>query len=149
MMYRAVFALHVLAATVWTGGHLVLALTVLPRALRERSPAVLLGFERGYEWLGLTALAIQVATGLWMALQLVPGVGHWFALATPPARAVALKLALLAATALVAAHAQLRVIPRLRAETLPLMAWHVAAVTLLSVGFVLAGVALRYGGLGT
>ena len=30
---------HALAATVWTGGHLVLDLGVLPRALRERSAA--------------------------------------------------------------------------------------------------------------
>ena len=35
-MYGWVIFLHVLAATVWTGGHLVLATTVLPRALRER-----------------------------------------------------------------------------------------------------------------
>ena len=56
--------------------------------------------------------------------------------------------ALLAATLLVAAHARLRVIPTLSARTLPLMAWHVAAVTLLSVGFVLTGIAFRYGGLG-
>lgn len=147
-MYHAIFTLHVLAATVWTGGHLVLALTVLPRALRRRSPQVLLDFERGYERLGMAALAVQVATGLWMASQLVPDWGQWFAPAAPLARAVAVKLALLAATALVALHAQLRVIPRLSAATLPLMAWHVAAVTLLSVGFVLAGVAFRYGGVG-
>ena len=41
---------HALAATVWTGGHLVLDLGVLPRALRAQS----------------AALAIQVLTGLWM-----------------------------------------------------------------------------------
>ncbi|GAD24243.1 CopD family protein [Acidovorax sp. MR-S7] len=146
-MYHAIFALHVLAATVWTGGHLVLALTVLPRALRLRAPQVLLDFERSYERLGMSALAVQVATGLWMALQLVPDWTQWFAPNAPLARAVALKLMLLAATALVALHAQLRVIPRLSAATLPLMAWHVAAVTLLSVGFVLAGVVFRYGGL--
>jgi len=29
---------HALAATVWTGGHLVLDLGVLPRALRAASP---------------------------------------------------------------------------------------------------------------
>lgn len=147
-MYHAIFALHVLAATVWTGGHLVLALTVLPRALRLRAPQVLLDFERSYERLGMSTLAVQVATGLWMALQLVPDWTQWFAPNAPLARAVALKLMLLAATALVALHAQLRVIPRLSAATLPLMAWHVAAVTLLSVGFVLAGVVFRYGGLG-
>lgn len=147
-MYHALFALHVLAATVWTGGHLVLALTVLPRALRQRSPQLLLEFEQRYERLGMSALAVQVATGLWMALQLVPDWGQWFAPATPIARGVAFKLMLLAGTALVALHAQLRVIPRLNAATLPLMAWHVAAVTLLAVGFVLVGVAFRYGGVG-
>ena len=147
-MYHAIFTLHLLAATVWTGGHLVLAFTVLPRALRLRAPQVLLDFERSYERLGMSALAVQVATGLWMALQLVPDWGQWFAPEAPLARAVAVKLILLASTALVALHAQLRVIPRLSAATLPLMAWHVVAVTLLSVGFVLVGVAFRYGGFG-
>ena len=50
----------------------------------------------------------------------------------PVARAIALKLGLLLLTALIAAHARFRVIARLSAQTLPLMAWHVAAVTLLS-----------------
>ena len=146
-MYATIFALHLLAATVWTGGHLVLALTVLPRALRQRNPQVLLDFEEGYERVGMPALAVQVASGLWMALQLVPDWGQWFNPQTGLEGAVALKLALLAAAALIAAHARLRVIPALSARTLPLMAWHVAAVTLLSVGFVLAGISFRYGGL--
>ena len=34
-MYHAVLLLHVLGATVWTGGHLVLALGVLPGALAQ------------------------------------------------------------------------------------------------------------------
>lgn len=148
-MYPYVFALHLIAATVWTGGHLVLAFSVLPRALRERSPQVLLDFEQGYEHVGMPALLIQVATGLWMAQQLVPDWGQWFSPSAPLERAVALKLALFAATLLVAAHARLRVIPTLSARTLPLMGWHVAAVTLLSVGFVLTGITFRYGGLGT
>ena len=57
---------HALAATVWTGGHLVLDLGVLPRALREGSAAAIRSFEEVFEPLGLTALAIQVFTGLWM-----------------------------------------------------------------------------------
>jgi hypothetical protein len=48
------------AATVWAGGHLVLALGLLPRALRERSAAAIRGFEERFEPLDLTALAIQV-----------------------------------------------------------------------------------------
>jgi putative copper export protein len=147
-MYAFIIFLHVLAATVWTGGHLVLALTVLPRALRQRSPQVLLDFEQGYERVGMPALLIQVLTGLWMAYAMVPDIGQWFSSDTPLARAIGLKLLLLLMTALIAAHARLRVIPRLSAATLPLMAWHVAAVTVLSIGFVAVGVSFRLGGVG-
>ena len=146
-MYALMLFLHVLGATVWTGGHLVLALTWLPRVLRERSPEQLLRFEQGYERIGMPALVLQIVTGLWMAYQMVPSVAQWLSPDTPVARAIALKLVLLLCTALIAAHARLRVIPRLSADTLPLMAWHVAAVTLLSVGFVAVGVSLRFGGL--
>ena len=145
-MYALMLFLHVLGATVWTGGHLVLALTWLPRVLRERSPEQLLRFEQGYERIGMPALVLQIVTGLWMAYQMVPSVAQWLSPDTPVARAIALKLVLLLCTALIAAHARLRVIPRLSADTLPLMAWHVAAVTLLSVGFVAVGVSLRFGG---
>ncbi|HRN06222.1 MAG TPA: CopD family protein [Ottowia sp.] len=146
-MYALMLFLHVLGATVWTGGHLVLALTWLPRVLRERSPEQLLRFEQGYERIGMPALVLQIVTGLWMAYQMVPSVAQWLSPDTPVARAIALKLVLLLCTALIAAHARLRVIPRLSADTLPLMAWHVGAVTLLSVGFVAVGVSLRFGGL--
>ena len=145
-MYALMLFLHVLGATVWTGGHLVLALTWLPRVLRERSPEQLLRFEQGYERIGMPALVLQIVPGLWMAYQMVPSVAQWLSPDTPVARAIALKLVLLLCTALIAAHARLRVIPRLSADTLPLMAWHVGAVTLLSVGFVAVGVSLRFGG---
>ena len=145
-MYALMIFLHVLGATVWTGGHLVLALTWLPRVLRERSPEQLLRFEQGYERIGMPALVLQIVTGLWMAYQMVPSVAQWLSPDTPVARAIALKLVLLLCTALIAAHARLRVIPRLSADTLPLMACHVGAVTLLSVGFVAVGVSLRFGG---
>lgn len=146
-MYALMLFLHVLGATVWTGGHLVLALTWLPRVLRERSPEQLLRFEQGYERIGMPALVLQIVTGLWMAYQMVPSVAQWLSPDTPVARAIALKLVLLLCTALIAAHARLRVIPRLSADTLPLMACHVGAVTLLSVGFVAVGVSLRFGGI--
>ena len=145
-MYALMLFLHVLGATVWTGGHLVLALTWLPRVLRERSPEQLLRFEQGYERIGMPALVLQIVTGLWMAYQMVPSVAQWLSPDTPVARAIALKLVLLLCTALIAAHARLRVIPRLSADTLPLMAGHVGAVTLLSGGFVAVGVSLRFGG---
>jgi len=44
--------LHILESTIWTGGHLVLALTVLPRVLKQKSPSELLRFESAYERTG-------------------------------------------------------------------------------------------------
>ena len=74
---------HALAATVWTGGHLVLDLGVLPRALRERSAGSIRTFEETFEPLGLTALAIQVITGLWMGGIVLPGFQELFSPANP------------------------------------------------------------------
>lgn len=146
-LFTVILFLHVLGATVWTGGHLVLALTVLPRALRERDPAILLAFESRYERLGMPALVVQVATGLWLAWRWLPDLSAWVALDSTLSRAIASKLLLLLLTVALAVSARFRVLPRLDGATLPLMAAHVAGVTILSVLFVLAGVVIRAGGL--
>ena len=55
-MHRLLVLLHLLGAAVWVGGHLVLSLTVLPRALRAGDPRILLDFESGYERLGIESV---------------------------------------------------------------------------------------------
>lgn len=144
-MYGLVLLLHVLGATVWTGGHLVLAVTILPRVLRERDPQDLLRFESAYERIGLPALAAQVVTGLWLAHRMVPEIGRWFSFEDPVARLVGIKLVLLATTVGFALDARLRIIPRLSAHNLRSLAWHVFPVTLVSVLFVVVGVSFRTG----
>jgi putative copper export protein len=143
--YRLLVALHLLGAAVWVGGHLVLSLSVLPRALRARDPAIIREFEAGFERLGIPALLVQVVTGLWLAYHWVPDVGSWFSPSTPAARLLLLKLALLAATVALAIHARLRVLPRLDAATLRVLAYHIVAVTLLGVALLVVGVAIRTG----
>lgn len=144
-MYSYVILVHVIAATIWTGGHLVLSVSILPRALAARDPAILLGFETAFERVGMTALAVQVATGLWLAHVLAPDVSTWFSPDSLQSRLVAMKLALLGITALTAVDARLRIIPNLTAATLPAMARRVVLVTLASVGFVVVGVSFRGG----
>ena len=82
-VFSLLVIVHALAATVWTGGHLVLDLGVLPRALREQSAQRIRNFEELFEPLGLTALAIQVLTGLWMGWIYRPGHQDLFRLANP------------------------------------------------------------------
>lgn len=145
-MFYTILVIHLLGAAIWTGGHLVLAVTVLPRALRARDPRILTDFEAGFERIGIPALLLQVASGLWLAWQFSPDPLAWLTFADPVAAAIGVKLALLLLTALFAVNARFRVIPNLSAGTLPLMGWHIRAVTLLSVVFVLAGAYLSRGG---
>jgi putative copper export protein len=139
---------HALAATVWTGGHLVLGLGVLPRALRARDASLIRAFEEPFEPLGLGALAIQVVSGLWMATILLPGWRSLFHPADPMGVLVAVKLLLLALTVALALHARLRLIPHLRDDNLAPLAWHIRAITVLAVAFVVVGAGLRLGGFG-
>lgn len=144
-MYKYVLVIHILAATVWTGGHLVLALALLPKILRDRSVENLLAFESAYERWGMSALVIQVVSGLWLAYIRLPDITQWFTAGSFSARLIQLKLLLLALTLTVAMDARLRVIPRLSAETLPSMALRIRLITLLGVGFVIVGTTFRTG----
>lgn len=143
--YYIALSLHILGATIWAGGHLVLALTILPRALRERRAASVSEFEQRFERIGLPALAVQALTGLWLAHHLLGGPSNWFE-DNAIAHLVQVKLGLLALTLGLAVHARFRVIPRLSDSTLPTLAWHIRLVTLAAVLFVLAGASIRVGG---
>lgn len=144
-MYKYILVIHILAATVWTGGHLVLALALLPKILRERSVADLIAFESSYEKWGMSALVIQVISGLWLAYIRLPDIAAWFAGGSFSARLIQLKLTLLALTLAVAMDARLRVIPKLSPETLPAMGLRIRLITLLSVAFVIVGTTFRTG----
>jgi putative copper export protein len=141
-----VLTLHLLGAAIWTGGHLVLAIAVLPPALRRRDPAPVKAFEAGYERIGVPALLVQVATGLWLAHRYLPDPRGWLSFATPLQAHVATKLLLLAATLGLALHARLRLVPRLDASRLGALAVHIVAITLLAVGFFVVGAGFRSGG---
>jgi putative copper export protein len=134
---------HALAATVWTGGHLVLDLRVLPKALQERSAVAIRAFEDIFEPLGLTALAIQVATGLWMSWIYLPGFQGLFNTASAIGVLVGVKLLLLAGTAALALHARLRLIPNLTDDSLSGLALHIRAITALAIAFVVVGALIR------
>ncbi len=146
-MHTFILLLHILAASIWTGGHLVLALTILPRVLREKSIAELLRFEAGFETVGIPALIIQVTTGIWLAHDLIPEITLWFSLENPLARLIMAKLCLLLMTLGLALDARLKIIPNLTQDNLVILAYHIIPVTLISVLFIVVGVSFRAGGL--
>lgn len=144
-MLNYILIAHLLGATIWTGGHLILSLSVLPKVLATRDVDMLLQFERQFERVGMPALAVQVSTGLWMSYQLIPNISSWFAFDNDLSILIGLKLFLLLATILVAIHARFRVIPTLSANTLNAFSINIILVTLLSVSFVIVGTLFRTG----
>jgi hypothetical protein len=77
----------------------------------------------------------------------LPGFQGLFSSANPIGMLVGVKL-LLAATAALALHARLRLIPHLTDDNLSGLAWHIRGITALAIAFVVVGALIRLGGLG-
>lgn len=147
MSHHLLLIFHLIGAAIWVGGHLVLTLGILPEVLRKKSPELLLNFERKYEKIGMPALVIMVITGVWMAYQFGQGISTWFHFSNPIETVISIKLLLLFSTVLFALSANLWVLPKLSAKTLPLMAFHIISVTIIGVCMLILGSFVRYGGL--
>jgi putative copper export protein len=135
--------LHVLGATIWAGGHLILSIGFLPIALQKKDPLIIVNFEKYYERVGIPALLTQVITGIWMALIYVP-FREWGSLATSHHVYLWTKLGLLLVTLGLAVHARLFIIPKLSPERLPALAFHIVLITVLAVSFVITGLSFRF-----
>ncbi|MBL8035026.1 MAG: CopD family protein [Leptospiraceae bacterium] len=146
-MYAPIIALHLIAATIWTGGHLVLFFAVLLPALKARDHQRITAFEQHFEKVGIPALAVLIGTGIYMAFYHVPHFSDWFTLSTAASRTITLKLSFLLFTIVLAAHARLKIIPTLSEKTLNKLAIHISLVTVTAVLFALTGVLHRFGGI--
>ena len=142
-MHSYIILLHVLAATIWTGGHLVLSTSILPHALKNKDINALTSFESRYEKVGIPALIILVVTGLYLAYSFLPDLSQWFTFQNHLAKHVTIKLVLLLSTFALAAHARFRLIPNLTLKTFPILAVHIVLVTIISVLFVMTGLSFR------
>ncbi|MBL7950344.1 MAG: copper resistance protein CopD [Flavobacteriales bacterium] len=142
-MVRVILILHLLGASVWVGGHLVLLLAVLPKALRLKDPGSILAFEERYERVAVPALLLQLLTGLWLANRFVPGVLPAFTFVDRLHAVIATKLMLLMATVMLGAHARLRIIPGLTLERSPVLAWHILLITVFAITLLVLGAWMR------
>lgn len=144
-MYGFILLFHILGATIWTGGHLVLTLSILPKVIKKKDPEELLKFEPGYEKIGIPALIVQVITGIWLAHNMMPQINEWINFTNPVSRLILLKISLLLVTVLFAADARLRVFPKLTQNNLRSLSLHIIFVTIVSVLFIIVGVSFRTG----
>ena len=148
--HHLILILHLIAATIWVGGHLVLAIGFLPKALKRKDFSYIGNFEKTYEPIGMPSLAVLVITGILMAYDYNAGLSSWFSFATPIERVVSLKLTCLLTSICFAISAQTRVLPKLRKgqlNKLPEMAVHIICVTFIGVVMVVLGSLVKIGGI--
>jgi len=143
-MFKWLIIIHVLGATIWVGGHLLLCLRYLPEALKKKDPEIIKAFEKKYEIIGMPSLFLQVITGIWMALS-VYGV-NLFGFSNPVETAISIKLILLIAIILLALDVRIFIFPRVTKDNLWWLALHIIAVTIISLLFLYYGIAIRFGG---
>ncbi|PKB15823.1 CopD family protein [Flavobacterium sp. 5] len=148
MNHHLLLIIHLLSATIWVGGHLLLCFAYLPQALKEKDPKIILNYERKYEPVGMTALALLVITGILMAYKYGVTFGYWFQFETPIEKVISSKLVLLLLTVVFALSAQFRVLPKLKTDSgkLPEMTFHIISVTIIGVLMLIFGSFVRFGG---
>lgn len=148
-MYKLALILHLLGASIWVGGHLYLLIRLMPTFIKNNDIKGFLAFEKSYEPLGMSALAVQILTGFYMLNTLVP-----FTLWTQPMGFLTAlihgKLTWLGLTIITALHARFRVVAKLENgthndNTLNIMNIHVGLICLWSVAFVITGAGFRWG----
>lgn len=144
-MYKYIVLIHVLAATVWTGGQLILSLTVLPKALRNKSLDAIKQFEETYEKVGITALIFQLLTGIYLGFHYMPDFSEWFAFKAPISHMVVTKITLLVITAGMVIRAKVFGFKNVSGNNLKPLAVHIIILTVISVIFVFLGVWYKTG----
>lgn len=145
LLYQVMLLLHILGASVWIGGHFVLGLSVLPRALKAKDVPTLHRFEVVFEPVGVPALLLQIVTGVWLAYNKGLTFTTWFQWDSSPARLVGMKMLLLFLTVIVGVSARLIVVPRLTGDTLWVLGLHIYTIMLLALGFAVVGIAILTG----
>jgi len=114
MSHHLLLIIHLLSATIWVGGHLLLVFGHLPQALKEKNQNIILNYEKKYEPVGMTALILLVTTGILMAYKYGISIEYWFQFSTPIEKVVSTKLLLLLLTFVFAFSAHFSVFPKFR-----------------------------------
>ncbi len=145
-MKTIILLIHILSATMWVGGYLMLSFTSLPKALKNKSPENIAQLKKDYNKISIHILILQLLTGLWLAYYFVPDIAAWFSFKLIYSHLIVGKLSLLVITFILAIYGRTKIIPKLNENNLKAFAVNIFVVTLLSIGFVFIGILFKTGG---
>lgn len=145
--HHILLIIHLICATIWVGGHLFLAVRILPKAIREKDVKGLQNFKSRYEPIGMPALIILVVTGIMMAYDYNVTLGTWFSFSNGIERVVSIKLILLLVTFAMAVTADRFIFPKLNENNIYKAGIFIVSVTLIGLAMLVLGSFVRYGGI--
>ncbi|ESU23374.1 hypothetical protein FEDK69T_15370 [Flavobacterium enshiense DK69] len=138
--------LHLLAASIWVGGHLFLSIRFLPEAIKKRDASILKNFKGKFEPVGMPSLLILVITGIMMAYDFDVTFTKWFSFSNAIEKVVSTKLILLLTTMVMAICADIFVFPKLKSDRLLPASLLIITVTVIGVTLLILGSLVRIGG---
>lgn len=147
MTHHLILICHLLAATVWVGGHLFLCFRYLPEAIKKKEAQILINFKDKFEPIGMPSLIILVVTGILMAYDYDVTFTKWFSFTTSIEKIVSTKLTLLIITFGMAINAQLFVFPKVKSERLLPVSIQIVTITIIGIAMLILGSLVRIGGL--
>lgn len=147
MSHHLLHFLHLVAASLWFGGVLVLALAVLPTLWRRDGsptlPAIVLAIDR----VNLAALGTLLATGYLLAWHWLPDAASWFQSDLRQADLIQLKWLLLIAAAALAGWARIYLLPTWTPSRRLALTVYVVGNVAIGLAMAWLGTRFRYDGL--
>lgn len=147
MKHHLVLLLHLLAATIWVGGHLILLLRYVPKAIRTKKLDEISFFRKNFEPVGIPSLIVLLITGIIMSYDFGVSIDQWFSFQNPIEKVISIKLLLLIFSIMMAISAVKFIFPKLRDKPTTLLYLLITVVTLIAVTMVVLGSLFRIGGL--
>ncbi len=147
MHHQIILIIHLLAASIWVGGHLFLILRILPATLQQKDISILSDFRLKFGKIGMPSLLILVVTGILLAYDYNVPISDWFSFSNPIEKIISIKLLLLFTSLSLAVHAQKVVFPKLTSNRMLPAIVEIIIVTLIAVSMVILGSLVRVGGL--
>jgi putative copper export protein len=137
--------LHILGASIWIGGMLILALGVLPKAKKAKSSAILRNFEGSFHILGMTALTVQLLTGFRIAMIYAGGMKYLFDFTNHAAVLFVWKMLFIILTMVVFVLFKKKTLANLTDENVSSASAMVWVLALLAIGLMILGLGFSRG----
>lgn len=147
MKHQIVLIIHLLAATIWVGGHLLLLLRHVPKAIKSKSIEELSAFRKNFEPVGMPSLFILIITGILMAYDYNITFEKWFQFENSIEKIISVKLILLLISLTLAFITFKFVLPSINKISPFLLYFIIFLVTTIAVFMLILGSLVRVGGL--